>query len=51
MEKLLIALQTFPVNHSKQLGLQNHHHDVLEESIWDLEQKKQVGCMILQECI
>ena len=37
MMKVSIVLQTFPVNHSKQLGLHNHQQDVSEESILDLE--------------
>lgn len=51
MKKVLIVLQTFPVNHSKQLGLQNHHQDISEESILDLEQEKQAGYMVPQKCI
>lgn len=41
MKKVLIVLQTFPVNHAKQLGLHNHHQDVSEESVLYLEQEKQ----------
>ena len=37
MMKVLIVLQTFPVNHSPQLGLHNHQQDVSEGSISDVE--------------
>lgn len=37
-EGFFVCLQIFPVNHPKQLGLYNHHQDVSEDSILDLEQ-------------
>lgn len=43
MKKVLIVLQTFPANHSKQLSLHNHHQDILEDSILVLEQEKQAA--------
>lgn len=43
MMKVLIVLQTFPVNLSKQLGLHSYQQDVSEESILDLEQEQQAA--------
>lgn len=43
MKKVLIVLQTFLANDSKQLGLHYHHQDVSEDSILDLEQEKQAA--------